>query len=507
MKSSKIILSAMLTLVLCVALISGATFALFTSSSEVNIAVTSGKVQVAATAEIVSAWSAKSVDGSYVRDTELRYEGGVYTFTDGGTASMTGSNVTLAGIMPGDGALIKVTIDNTSNVTIKYKVIVVKGESSGSYAEGGLFEGLSKVISTDEAGEQALPSGWQTATVGADIADVYVSLELPVEATNEYQDQFCTLTVSVQAMQGNAGVNEFNPATSGQLRNSMREGANPYVELQSNVNSGADFTLKPEQYSQTLDLNGHILRGTFHAFGFDPETVYDHDADIYIRNGSIVTSSEQTGGSYGFGIALFGMNVGTAGAATVTLHLDNVNVYGSWCGFSTNGAQKGVKVIANNCTFEGGQVGAYLPAGIEYEFNNCRFVGQTGICIRGGKVTLNNCTIEGNDIGSPDDLDYVRNSSYDANGSAILIYGGDGPEAYSDVYLTINGGKLISAERYAIEDCCGLPFGSSSGSTKAACRIKAFVVKDVEVDCPLGNLKRYTLHETDGWDLPDGWLD
>ena len=43
-----VLVSAILAIMLCVSLIAGATFALFTSESKVNIAVTSGKVSVVA---------------------------------------------------------------------------------------------------------------------------------------------------------------------------------------------------------------------------------------------------------------------------------------------------------------------------------------------------------------------------------------------------------------------------------------------------------------------------
>ncbi len=43
------VISAVLAVMLCVSLISGATFALFTSESDVNVAVASGKVKVTAT--------------------------------------------------------------------------------------------------------------------------------------------------------------------------------------------------------------------------------------------------------------------------------------------------------------------------------------------------------------------------------------------------------------------------------------------------------------------------
>ena len=47
----RILLSAIITIALCICLITGATYAIFTSESTVNIAVTSGKVDVVATVD------------------------------------------------------------------------------------------------------------------------------------------------------------------------------------------------------------------------------------------------------------------------------------------------------------------------------------------------------------------------------------------------------------------------------------------------------------------------
>ena len=53
----KILLSSILTIVLCISLITGSTFALFTSESKVNVAVSSGKVEMVANIENLQTWS------------------------------------------------------------------------------------------------------------------------------------------------------------------------------------------------------------------------------------------------------------------------------------------------------------------------------------------------------------------------------------------------------------------------------------------------------------------
>ena len=51
MKRKNFIVSSILTIAMCVSMIVGSTFALFTSESKVNIAVSSGKVEVKASVE------------------------------------------------------------------------------------------------------------------------------------------------------------------------------------------------------------------------------------------------------------------------------------------------------------------------------------------------------------------------------------------------------------------------------------------------------------------------
>ena len=119
MKKRSVILSALLVIALCVCLISGATYALFTSESKVNIAVTSGKVQVEATVENLALYSMDRACPQY--------------FENGGTASYDNGVLTLNKMTPGDKVTFDIKIVNKSNVDIQYKV---SWEVSGDIAGG-----------------------------------------------------------------------------------------------------------------------------------------------------------------------------------------------------------------------------------------------------------------------------------------------------------------------------------------------------------------------------------
>ena len=75
-QTTKVLLSAVLTIALCVSVISGATFALFTSEAGTNIAVTAGKVNVTATLGNLKTYS-------------MGDEQPQGTFENGGTATFT----------------------------------------------------------------------------------------------------------------------------------------------------------------------------------------------------------------------------------------------------------------------------------------------------------------------------------------------------------------------------------------------------------------------------------
>ena len=81
-----IIVSAILTIMLCVSLVAGATYALFTSESKVNIAVTSGKVEVVAD---ISDTEYKSLDTNWTAFNDNA------TFSVGGTVAIANGDVRL----------------------------------------------------------------------------------------------------------------------------------------------------------------------------------------------------------------------------------------------------------------------------------------------------------------------------------------------------------------------------------------------------------------------------
>ena len=215
----RILISSVLTIVLCFSLIVGSTFALFTAEDKFDITVTSGKVEIDATVGNLLLYSAKAEDGYVIEDldnidyskyTSVFRGTGATTFKNGGTAEVVNGVVTITEMTPGDKVIIPVSVDKKdTNVAIqyRYKLVVVNNPASddGEYITNALVVsvGNDNVVWTD--GEYA--STWTTWTAANSndtiIDNTTISLELPVTAGNEYQGiegvQFQVIVEAVQA--------------------------------------------------------------------------------------------------------------------------------------------------------------------------------------------------------------------------------------------------------------------------------------------------------------------
>lgn len=190
MKKKNIILSAFTTIALCISLIAGSTFALFTSESKVNIAVTSGKVSVIASIDDTSVQTKKLYDAEYTQGVDNMFEGEA-TFADNGLA--------LEKFVPGDGIKFNIVVENQSTVSVKYRTII------SCEKDEGLFTGLVVNIGQDNIydGERHITE-WSMLDVDAEKMIIPISIELPEIAGDEYQNKSCIISYAVEAVQGNA---------------------------------------------------------------------------------------------------------------------------------------------------------------------------------------------------------------------------------------------------------------------------------------------------------------
>ncbi len=238
----KIILSSILSLALCLSLIAGATFALFTSGDETNIAINSGKVEVVATIENLELYSPTLIaeDGTIKDKTNAATE---KMFVNGGTATLDGAKLTLDKMTPGDKATFQIKIANNSNVAVLYRSIIMTLEDTG------LFDGLNVTIGEIYDGTTQY-SKWTPLTVDEKEIILECSVELPTTAGNEYQDTTCAIVFAVEAVQGNTATTDA-VATIGETEFATLEGAISAVQKGQTIKIIRPGTYAP--FTVTMD--------------------------------------------------------------------------------------------------------------------------------------------------------------------------------------------------------------------------------------------------------------
>lgn len=298
MKNAKrsVIITAILAIIMCASLAAGATFALFTSSSSVNIAVTSGNVEV--TASVVD------IQKSYVDEHGETVNGKL--FSGDATFDEGARTVTLSHVLPKDTVKFKVRVVNGSNVAIKYRMVMSVVE------DNGLFSSLN--ITLDGKKFYGYTSGTKYTLLDAEkqIDDISVVISLPKEAT--CNGSACKLTYKVEAVQGNASVEDFPEVPENTLAVNTTEDVRVLEKAISGENAVLDkdvvITKAPDTVASslsikeptTLNLNAMIKtpdnmgnnKKNFTALIVDADTTINAD-----DNGGIDTG---TNGGYGINV-------------------------------------------------------------------------------------------------------------------------------------------------------------------------------------------------------------
>ncbi len=267
-KKTKVLATSIASIAMCASIAVGGTFALFTDESEVNIAVTSGKVKMNAL-----------VDTQSVALTSLGEEMTGTTWANGGFASVSGGEVTLTNVTPGDKITFNIGITNESTVNVQYRTVV-------SCVEGlDLFSGLVVTLEYANDVEDSQTFNGLTAygnwnalapqTEEADVENVdtvIVTIELPNRSNglvfgednldNQYQGLSTKLNYRVEAVQGNAGVQDDVADEDTTLAYT----ANDMELIARQVNSGAN-SFK----GKTVKLMNDITLATATTFALDSE--------------------------------------------------------------------------------------------------------------------------------------------------------------------------------------------------------------------------------------------
>ncbi len=202
----RIILSSILVLTLCASMITGATFALFTSESNTNISATSGKVEVLASLEkaekdwVYSPTSIDFAEGNAIVDAANAADVANGVFVNKGTATIDGATLKMNGVTPGDTVNLVIKVTNNSNVAIKYRVVV-------SDATGELNEMMDVTIGGVDY-ITSYKTAWTNVRPNVDIADIPVSVSLSTLAGENFESKDFTLSITLVAIQANIDVSE-----------------------------------------------------------------------------------------------------------------------------------------------------------------------------------------------------------------------------------------------------------------------------------------------------------
>ncbi len=203
MKNAKrsVIITAILAIIMCASLAAGATFALFTSNSKVNIVISSANVEVNADVKVTKTWH---------EDNNVEKEG----LYDTGKAEVTYENnqakLTLSNFVPTDGVKLAVSLKNESTVKIKYRVLLLADRTVGTE----LLDELDIVMNGMEFRGYTLATEYVELEAGASINDIPVTIVFPKEAT-EGKNTTCNLAIKVDAQQGNAVADNTFEVTDG----------------------------------------------------------------------------------------------------------------------------------------------------------------------------------------------------------------------------------------------------------------------------------------------------
>ncbi len=490
------VVSAMLAVMLCISLITGATFALFTSESNVNIAVTSGKVNVVATLEDLELYSptAIALDGT-ITDAENDAENG--TFANGGTATIDDNTLTIENMIPGDKVTFKITMTNKSTVDVKYRMKVVLLEN----------EGLYDALTFDFGGQKVKTfSDWAVFDVESKTIDC--SVEFPNdEDNNDYQDASCKVAFVVEAVQGNT---EPSIAVSdiAALREAIATaGANGYkIVLNNDIELTYNDCEELTKYQQTamfvitkdtvVDLNGKTLK-------------YENDESVtianeypqcwhgfYVDNGAtltIIDSSEDKSGAIYSNDPIGTYLVCAVGNATVNIYGGNfhsedgaaiyknngyVNIYGGR--FETVGHQNQLLNLGN------GYRNSYPPFMV-YGGSFKNF--EPGVTNSPETKVANGCKV----VKDGDWYNVVVNTDINVTEATEIDYAGmtialnDGENTCS--YASANGEKITVSNATFTGETLWVGFGEYKGkdSSNFNTEVNNVTIKDLKVNNNIGD--------------------
>lgn len=364
-KHIKTLVSAAIVIILSICIIAGQTFALFTSRDSVDISITAGKVNVTANIDENSL----KVFSKDVEQTATDVDG-KKLFENSGTASFDqDANLVLERVTPGDKATFNIVVTNNSNVDVIYRV------KWG--VEGELASALVKTVDTVEITSNTSDWAEWDITTGY-VKTLALSVELPLDTVDTYQEKTATISYSVEVVQANADLpdewdgtadttwynetdTEFTLSTAEQLAGLSElisddiTFAGKTIKLESDINlfcedttpsaDGDPLTFRPiadhsknGTFEGTFDGQEHAISNLYQN-GWDLGYDWDHYGsyglfgeinDATIKNLTITgTESYIEGGDVSF---IAGSATGNCTFENITIEDSTIATYNNGCG-------------------------------------------------------------------------------------------------------------------------------------------------------------------------------
>lgn len=201
-KTRKAMLSAAVAIAMCTSVMAGTTYALFTSESNVNIAISSANVEVAANAVKLTKYSAVADENGEMLD-EL---GNKYAYGAPETLAVSDGILKFENVKPGDKYELTLSVKNNSSIDVAYrtKFEFLRGDLKLMSAFKTTLDG--KNVSN----YKSYTGAWQDWDITDTVKTKTVTLvmEMPMNIGNAFKNLSADINVSIEALQGNASRTE-----------------------------------------------------------------------------------------------------------------------------------------------------------------------------------------------------------------------------------------------------------------------------------------------------------
>ena len=404
------IVVSVLSIICCVSLIAGATFALFTDRQENEVTFSSGKMDLSGTIDLESTWYVMSENGTPQKTpaggTQADFEGG-------GTVSVSGEGedfaVAINGIAPGEGADFALTVTNLGNIKAKFAVYL---QSDNGFDLAALaVENLdTQTPAAMQGGRLAVTENFAEVEGGA-AKTVNFSIGLPYGYEGDVLAG--TFFIVIEGYQYNAST---EVTIDDEPVNSLQEALE-----QAAAGEKTDYVIEAGVGTHTLSeapkLNGKNI--TILGNG---ETNTVIEGDLALNGGSLALENATLSGDI---------------TGSGTLSMANVNMNGSVD--ITGETTRQISLFSARTN----------TAAAEVSFENVSFNGT--VAVSDANVRFENCTLT---------------ATVEADGSAILIDGGSLTLA-GNAFSMQNAGEDIEGHAPVLLRVNNAAFTAESGSYSA----------------------------------------